>query len=207
MYKDSEEIYDSIFLSYKKILKKFDNENITTKNGKIITHKDLRQAINVMVKKHFLCRWKSEKVRSTKYYILVEGYAWLVEVYFQKEKSLIDADIEFFLDRILKYENLLEVKSNMDFCNKDMTIKEVSEYFNRGISSIRKSIRNMCNLWYNCYKYYNENEVVISAEGIKWLCINIYKQKYLELLEIYKMELTEKYIEIGYPYDHYLDKN
>lgn len=41
---DSEEVYDSIFLSYGKILKRFEELNITTKNGKVITYKDLRQA-------------------------------------------------------------------------------------------------------------------------------------------------------------------
>lgn len=41
----------------------------------------------------------------------------------------------------------------------------------------------------------------ISKQGIEWLCKNYFKQKYLELLEKYKMELTEKYIEAGYPYD------
>ena len=33
------------------------------------------------------------------------------------------------------------------------------------------------------------------------------KQKYLELLEEYKMELTEKYIENGYLYDNFLGIN
>ena len=41
----------------------------------------------------------------------------------------------------------------------------------------------------------------ISKEGIEWLCKNCFKQKYLELLEEYKMDLTEKYILSGYPYD------
>lgn len=36
---------------------------------------------------------------------------------------------------------------------------------------------------------------------------NVFKQKYLELLEKYKMELTEKYIKAGYPYDHFFGRN
>ena len=42
--------FDKIFLSYKKILKKFKMLNIKTKNGKEITHKDLRYAVCVMLK-------------------------------------------------------------------------------------------------------------------------------------------------------------
>ena len=42
--------FDKIFLSYKKILNKFKMLNIKTKNGKEITHKDLRYAVYVMQK-------------------------------------------------------------------------------------------------------------------------------------------------------------
>ena len=43
--------------------------------------------------------------------------------------------------------------------------------------------------------------------SIKWICKNVFKQKYLELLEKYKMELTELYIKAGYPYDHFFHRN
>lgn len=55
---------------------------------------------------------ESEKIRSRKYFILIEGYYWLLNVYFQKEKALIDADINFFEDRIKQYEELLKVEKN-----------------------------------------------------------------------------------------------
>ena len=82
MYRDSENELDKIFMSYNKILLKFRKFNVRTKNGKEITHKDLRKAIYVMTKKHPMCRWQSEKIRSKKYYILFEGYLWLMYVYF-----------------------------------------------------------------------------------------------------------------------------
>ena len=66
--------FDKVFLSYWKILNKFKILNIKTKNGKEITHKDLRKAISVMNKKHPTCRWQSEKIKSKRYYILFEGY-------------------------------------------------------------------------------------------------------------------------------------
>ena len=104
MWRSSEQALDSIFLSYNKILKRFQSLGVTTKYGKEITHEDLRKAIEVMLKKHPTCRWRSEKVRSRKYFILVEGYDWIKFVYFEKEKSLIDADVEFFETRIKLYE-------------------------------------------------------------------------------------------------------
>ena len=74
MYRDSEQALESIFVSYNKILKRIKLLGVTTKCGKEITHGDLRKAIEVMLKKHPTCRWRSKKVRSRKYFILVEGY-------------------------------------------------------------------------------------------------------------------------------------
>ena len=86
MWRDSEQILDSIFLSYNKILKRLQLLGITTKHGKEVKHVDLRKAVDVMLKKHPTCRWRSEKIRSRRYFILVEGYDWIKYVYFEKEK-------------------------------------------------------------------------------------------------------------------------
>ena len=160
-----------------------------------------------MLKKHPTCRWRSEKVRSRKYFILVEGYDWIKFVYFEKEKSLIDADVEFFETRIKLYEDFLKVEHNENWWNEDMDIKQLEKYFNRAESSIRKAIKKMCNNGFSNYKYLDNNKVVISGRGVEWICKNVFKQKYLELLEKYKMELTEKYIEAGYIYDHFFHRN
>lgn len=50
MKMDSEQVLDSIFLSYNKILKRFQLLGVTTKYGKEIKHKDLRKTIEVMLK-------------------------------------------------------------------------------------------------------------------------------------------------------------
>lgn len=199
--------FDKIFLSYKKILSKFKMLNIKTKNGKEITHKDLRYAVYVMLKKHPTCRWRSEKILSRRYYILDEGCKWLEYVYFQKEKKQIDADIDFFENRIKQYEELLKVEHYENWWNEDMTIEQLEEYFNRSNSSIKKAIRKMCDNGFSNYKYLDNNKVIISSRGVKWLCKNIFKKKYLELLEKYKMELTELYIEKGYIYDEFFGMN
>ena len=160
-----------------------------------------------MLKKHPTCRWRSEKVRSRKYFILVEGYYWIKFVYFEKEKSLIDTDVEFFETRIKLYEDFLKVEHNENWCNEDMDIKQLKKYFNRAESSIRKAIKKMCDKGFSNYKYLDNNKVIISRKGVEWICKNVFKQKHLELLEKYKMELTELYIKAGYPYDHFFGRN
>ena len=207
MWRDSEQALDNIFLSYDKILKRLKLLGIATKHGKEVKHLDLRKAVDVMLKKHPTCRWRSEKIRSRKYFILIEGYYWLLNVYFQKEKSLIDADIDFFEDRIKLYEELLKVENNQNWWNKDMYIKQLCKYFDRKEITIKKSIKKMCDNGFSNYKYLDNNKVVISRKGVEWICKNVFKKKYLELLEKYKMELTKLYIKEGYIYDEYFGKN
>lgn len=207
MYRDSQSELDKIFMSYNKILLKFKALNIKTKSGKEITHKDLRKAISVMMKKHPSCRWQSEKIRSRKYYILFEGYLWLMYVYFQSEKSQIDSDIDFFKMRINEYEKLLKIDSS-PMWDKDLTLSKLAKYFNRKQDTISRAIIKMAkeNLG-NTFTYYQNDELIILKKGIEWLCKNFFKHKYLELLEKRKMELTEKYIEAGFPYDHFFGRN
>ena len=207
MYVNSEQALDSVFLSYDKILKKLHLLGLTTKQGKEITELDLRKAIDVMLEKHSTCRWRSEKIRSRKYFILIEGYYWLLNVYFQKEKALIDADINFFEDRIKLYEELLKVEKNKNWWNENMNIKQLCKYFDRKEITIRKAIKKMCDNGFENYKILINNKVVIFSNGVEWLCKNIFKQKYLELLEKYKMELTELYVEKGYIYDEFFGRN
>ena len=57
------------------------------------------------------------------------------------------------------------------------------------------------------YRYLLNEKYVVSKEGVKWLCKNCFKHKYLELLEDYKMELTERFIQAGYIYDNFFEKN
>lgn len=120
---------------------------------------------------------------------------------------MLAADIEFFENRIKQYEELLKVEHKKNYWNTDMTVKELSEYFNKDVSTIRKAIRRMGKLENEHYKYYQDGQVVISNLGIEWLCKNIFKRKYLELLEKYKMQLTELYIKAGYPYDNFFGRN
>lgn len=204
--RDSETELDKIFLSYNKILNRLKMKGLKTKNGKEITHKDLRYAILVMQEKHPKCRWRSNKVKSRKFYILDEGYWWLVDVFFQNDKTFIDADIDFFKERIKMYEDFLKVKTKELF-DKNIPYAQLEMFFNRKIYTIKRAIRTIENKYNINVRYRENNEVYINSKGIELLCKECFKQKYLEILENYKMELTEKYIAAGYPYDNFFHRN
>lgn len=202
MARDTETVMDTLFLSYSKILKKFKIKNIKTSSGIEINIKDLAQACDIMQQKHPNCRWIFTRKKQNKKYVLIEGYYWLYSVYFQKEKLQIDADIDFFEFRIKQYEDLLHIESKK-FWIKDMCIQELTTYFNRSYGTIRNGLSKMNKATNGAYKYVKDNKIMVSSLGIEWLCKNCFKKKYLELLEEYKMELTEKYMEAGFPYDNF----
>lgn len=199
MVRDSENENNKIYLSYKKILNLLNIQNIKTSMNKDIDYKILLQAIRIMEKKHPICRWRQIRAKDNKHYILIEGFYWLSFVYFQHSQKQIDADIDFFKLRISQYQKLLNIKSK-NFWLREYKLVELIDYFDRSEITIKKAISKM--IKYNKdYMFIRENKYFITNEGIEWLCKNIFKQKYLEILEKYKMELTELYIKAGYPYD------
>lgn len=204
--RDSETELDKIFLSYNKILTRLNIKGYKTKNGKEITHKDLRKAISVMQEKHPTCRWRSNKVNSKKYYILIEGYYWLVKVFFQNEKDFIDADIDFFKMRIGLYEELLGLKPKELF-NDNIPYSQIELFLDRKLYTIKRAIRNLENKYSVNLRFKENNRMYVYNKGIELLCKECFKQKYLEILEEYKMELTEKYIAAGFPYDNFFHRN
>ena len=203
---DSERELERIFLSYNKILKKLKLQGITTKNNKEITHKDLRQAVSIMQRKHPNCRWQSNKVKSKKYFILMEGYLWIMLVYFQTEKSIIDVDIDFFKTRIGEYEKVLNIKTKSLF-NEDILYNELENFFDRKLDTIRKAINKLEKKYNINLRFEKNNQIYVCSMGIELLCKQYFKQKYLQILEDYKMELTKKYIEAGFPYDYFFHRN
>lgn len=199
MVRDSENENNKIYLSCKKILNLLNIQNIKTSMNKDIDYKILLQAIRIMEKKHPICRWRQIRAKDNKHYILIEGFYWLSFVYFQHSQKQIDADIDFFKLRISQYQKLLNIKSK-NFWLREYKLVELIDYFDRSEITIKKAISKM--IKYNKdYMFIRENKYFVTNEGIEWLCKNIFKQKYLEILEKYKMELTELYIKAGYPYD------
>ena len=136
MNTDTQRELEKIFMSYHRALENFKLLNIKTRTNKNINMKDLIDAIDIMNEKH-PCRWKCQNPDSRKHYILAEGFYWLLDVYYQQEKPLIDADIEFFITRIQLYEELLNVPTK-DFFVDNMYVYELDEYFKRKAETIRK---------------------------------------------------------------------
>ena len=204
--RDSETELDKIFQSYNKILMKLNRLGCKTKNGKEITHKDLRYAIDFMIKRHPNCRWRSNKIRSRKFYILDEGYWWLVEVFFQSEMNLIDADIKYFKKIIKLYEDFFKIQPKELFVN-DIPYSQLEIFFNRKLYTIKRAIRTLENKYSINLRFKKDNRMYVYSKGIELLCKEYFKQKYLNILEDYKMELTERYIAAGYPYDNFFHKN
>ena len=196
----SENFMDNIYLSYDKILIKLKALNIRTRTGNMVNENDLRTAIQIMLKKHPSCRWQNQKVKGKKKYILYEGFLWIMYVYFQNEKKQIDADISFFENRIEEYEKILKLESKKIFF-EDISVDKLPKYFNRSEITIKRAIVKMKKVFNTGFKYLKDDCCIISKEGVEWLSKNSFKHKYLELLEKYKMELTEKYIQAGYIYD------
>ena len=75
--------------------------------------------------------------------------------------------------------------------DKDRDIKHLCECFDGKDITIRKTIKKMCDSSFKEYKFLVNDRVVISSKGVEWICKNVFKQKYLELLEKYKMKLTK----------------
>ena len=88
-----------------------------------------------------------------------------------------------------------------------MSYIELEKYFNRKKFTIRKAIKILEKKYNNKFRFEMNNQMYISSEGIELLCKECFKQKYLELLEKYKMELTEMYIKAGYIYDEFFGRN
>lgn len=96
-------------------------------------------------------------------------------------------------NRIKQYEELLKIENNENWWNENMDIKQLCKYFTRKEITVRKAIKEMCDSGFEQYKFLVDGKVVISSKDVEWICKNVFKQKYFELLEKYKMELTEIY--------------
>ena len=208
----SEEIRKLIFMNYKEILQYFKENNIKTKSNNEITHKELRTAIEIMLKKHPTCRWRSEKVKKQYFYLQYEAVIWLRDVYFNNyETDFIDKDIEWFVNRICWYQNSLKNAGieypKMNLQLEPMTKKELANYFNKDISIVKRAILEMEQIKKSKDRNYINGKLYLSVPEIEWLLKNKFKNKYLELLEKYKMQLTELTIANGSYYDNYFGRN
>lgn len=71
-----------------------------------------------MLKKHPTCRWRSEKIKSRRYFIW--STSMVNTCVFSNWKSHIDADIDLFKCRIKAYKELLKIEYNENWWNEDI---------------------------------------------------------------------------------------
>ena len=116
------------------------------------------------------------------------------------------ADIDFFKTRIVEYEKVLNIKTKSLF-NEDILYNELEKFFDRKLDTIRKAINKLEKKYNINLRFEKNNQIYVCSMGIELLCKQYFKQKYLQILEDYKMELTEKYIEAGFPYDYFFHRN
>lgn len=208
----SEDVRKLMFMNYKEIISDFNNRGLTTKGGKPITHTDLRKAIQVMQQKHSLCRWRSERIKQRYYYIQYEGVLWLRNVYFNSYNiKFIDKDIKWFKNRIIWYQNQFD-KNNIDYPEFSFNIDtmnkiQLSRYFDKSISTIENALRMYEKNTSSKDRCYKDGKLQIQSSAVIWLIENQFKYKYIEILESYKMELTEIFKTNGGYYDNYFGRN
>lgn len=208
----SEDIRKLIFMDYKEILSDFNAREMRTKGGNQITHTDLRKAVCVMQKKHSLCRWQSERIRKRYYYIQYEGVLWLRDVYFNLyDMRFIDKDIKWFENRIIWYQSQFN-KNNIDYPEFKFNINtmnkiQLCKYFDRSISTIENALRRYEATIVSKNRYYENGKLKVGEDAIIWLTKNQFKDKYIELLEAYKTELTEIFKVNGGHYDDFFGRN
>lgn len=137
------------FMNYREIQLYFNEKNITDSNNQPLTIKQIRKAVWHMNHRHPNCEWLSELVTKRYHYVVTEGVVWLEKVFFRKDnRKSIDAEIDFFIDRIMWYENFCSVNNigfeKFDFENTDsMTIKQKRNYLEK-LEEVKMNLTKKC---------------------------------------------------------------
>ena len=147
-----------------------------------------------MKRRHPLESWVQKRIASNGEkveYIKLECIEWLNEVYFNKNKFYLDAEIEFFKKQISRLENELDITPREEKYT-DMSLYDLRDYFNRSKAAIGMAVQRMEKRNPISYKYIKDGNVMISKDGVKWLTEKYFREAYLKDLEIYKIELQKR---------------
>ncbi len=157
-----------------------------------LTEEQLDLAIKRMMKRHPSEYWVINRIAKNGKkvcYLKLEFVNWLSEVYFNKEYYL-DTDIKFFERQVCRLEEELKLE-HKEFINREMSIRELSEYFNKSINTIYKAIERLKKKTSIHIKYLPDRKIIIPKEGVEWLYKHYFRKAYLHDLEIYKLELQK----------------
>lgn len=165
----------------------------TVQKQLFITEEQLDRAIKVMEKRHPLENWiyvRDAQNGQKNLYLSLEFVKWLKDVYFNKDASQLDLEINFYKNAIRELESYLHLQTfKIDYC--DLTIKDMMKYFNKSRNSIDVAIYKMNHALDKNLKYIKDDVTFIKAEGIKWIHENLFRRNYLKILEDYKINLEK----------------
>lgn len=156
-----------------------------------LNEKQFKRLEKKMIKRHPLEYWIQERITPNGckvVYIKIEFIEWLKEVYFNKDKYYLDAEIEFFEKQVLRLEHELNIE-HYEFKYEDMSLIDLRTFFNRSKNVIGVAVNRMEKRTNKSYKYIANGIVMISKEGVKWLAEKYFRKQYLKDLEIYKLLL------------------
>lgn len=70
-----------------------------------------------------------------------------------------------------------------------MSVQGLMSYFNKDYQNIRVAIHRMNKNYKSNLKYYMNDDLIIKAEGVKWINEKYYRKSYLKYLESQKQLL------------------
>lgn len=162
----------------------------------LLSLQQLKRAERKVKARHPLENWiyvrKAINGQSTIYYS-IEFVEWLKDVYLG-DGYYLDLEISFYekqINRLAKEQNIFYTPITYS----DMSVKRLSEYFDKSVESIRVAIYKM-NKEYRPNLKYNKNGIIfIKAEGVKWLNEKYYRKSYLQYLERLKLSMQGSKVE------------
>lgn len=148
----------------KTVVKELNDRNYSTAYGYKIINKDVYDAVRVMNQKHSRCEWIEKQ--NNKLRISLEGYYWLENVYFKKNKKTIEADVEFFEQLIETYiqncqRNNIQYEL-LNFISNDMTMKELSSFTNSSLKTIKRYFDKLPSEMQEKIYYFNKEKYIVS---------------------------------------------
>lgn len=178
-------------------MKKLYQDFFHAKKELSISDYNLNRAIKKMKLRHPFENWifiREAPNGQTTIYFDTEFVDWVKEVYLSKEGYYLDLEIKFYENLIHKYEKELGNKY-LEIQYTDMTIKDMMAFFNKDTDSVRVAIYKMCREFNPELKVYANGDIIIKAEGVKWIHEKYYRKTYLSYLENLKHSLEGMDIE------------
>lgn len=122
-------------------------------------------------------------------WMYLEGVKWIEQVYLNYDVPYKTAEVIFVEKNIKRLEQELKIKKD-PVAYRSMNVKELAIYFQKSLNSINSAIRRLKNKNPGTVSLVAK-KTVVSAEGVKWIEQNVYKEKYIENLYEYKRLLQE----------------